>query len=243
MAVLRRFRALLGYQDEVVHEASGGDAEGDVPPDGGAPAEDDAPPDGGAPAEGDGPGVSGTLEDWASRGMGGYALWSSARLSPGEVVDYRPTIRLFSYTLGKHGPGYSQISTIAQTNMHKGLIAPHGAAFCIGAIRCQVEAEHQADAEAVWQRGVIRWEFSATLVMPIWLVMPICPLAALLSVGGHPHDGGFVYTADFCLCIPGTQSFAVQLQFREQAPAYTLHGKVRIRVSLYGTAQTGSTRR
>jgi hypothetical protein len=182
-----------------------------------------------------------------------YGLYSAARFAAATNLAGAATIRLFSYSQGQLGPGFAVNSSVSETNMQVGSIAPGNETYEVTSISLEVFGDTNVavlmgDLRAVMRLGVLFWEFGSTTVMAI---SPIPMVGAGGGIFGFSADTGTPVTAanngngglwvyqNVVVAIPATQSFAVQCQFGTagQNGNVALTAATQIRCTLFNQAR------
>lgn len=184
-----------------------------------------------------------------------YGLFSSARFAAGSNLAGQATTRLFTYAQGTTGPGYAGVSSISETNMQVGAIAPGNETYEVTALSVEVfgdgsTAVLMGDIRAILRLGVCFWEFGSTTVMAI---APISMIGAGGGIFGFSADTGTPVTqanngngglwgySNVVVAIPATQSFALQCQWGTGGAAspatVTLTAATQIRATLFNQAR------
>ncbi len=181
-----------------------------------------------------------------------YGLYSSARFAAAATVSGL-TVRLFTYGQGTAGPGYAAVSSVSETNVQVGSIAPGNETYEVTALSCEIFGDTNVavlmgDIRLLMRLGVLFWEFGSTTVMAI---SPIPMIGAGGGIFGFSADtgtpvtqanngfGGLWSYQNVVVAIPATQAFAVQAQFGTagQAAALTVTNATQFRVTMFNQAR------
>lgn len=182
-----------------------------------------------------------------------YGLYSTVRIAAASNFAAQATLRAFSYGLNQQGPGFAAVSSVSETNMQVGAIAPGNETYEVTAISAEIFGDTNltptmGDLRAIMRLVAVYWEFGSTTVMAI---SPISMIGAGGGIFGFSADtgtpvtqpnngnGGLWLYQNVVVAIPATQSFAVQLQFGNagQAAAITSTAATQIRVTLFNQAR------
>jgi hypothetical protein len=181
-----------------------------------------------------------------------YGVYSSARFALGATVS-GITVRLFTYGQGTTGPGFAATSSVSETNMQVGAMAPGNETYEVTSLACEIfgdtnVAVAMADIRLLMRLGVLFWEFGSTTVM---CISPIPMIGAGGGIFGFSADtgtpvtqanngnGGLWAYQNVVVAIPATQAFAVQAQFGTagQAAALVTVAATQFRVTLFNQAR------
>jgi len=182
-----------------------------------------------------------------------YGLYSSGRFAGGTNLNGQATTRLFTYGQGTAGPGYTVVSSVSETNMQVGAIAPGNETYEVTALSFEIfgdanVAPLMGDVRAIMRAGVLFWEFGSTTVMAI---APIPMVGAGGGIFGFSADtatpvtqpnngnGGLWMYQNVVVAIPATQSFALQCQWGStgQAVAVLLTNASQFRATMFNQAR------
>lgn len=183
-----------------------------------------------------------------------YGLYSSARFGAAANMNGQPTTRLFAYGLGTQGPGYVVNSSISETNVQVGAIAPGNETYEVTAISMEVFGDANVavllgDLRAIMRLGVVVWEFGNTTFLQVAPVPMIgagggifgfsADAGTPVTVGNNGNGGLWMYQ-QVVVAIPATQSFALQVQWGSsgQAAAIALTNATQIRGTLFNQARS-----
>lgn len=181
-----------------------------------------------------------------------YGLYSAARFAAGATVS-GITVRLFTYGQGTTGPGFAATSSVSETNMQIGAIAPGNETYEVTALSTEIFGDTNVavlmgDIRLIMRLGVLFWEFGSTTVM---CISPIPMVGAGGGIFGFSADtgtpvtqanngnGGLWAYQNVVVAIPATQAFAVQAQFGTagQAAALTVTAGTQVRVTLFNQSR------
>lgn len=181
-----------------------------------------------------------------------YGLYSSARFAASATVS-GITTRLFTYGQGTQGPGYTAVSSVSETNMQVGAIAPGNETYEVTALSCEIFGDTNVavlmgDIRLLMRLGVLYWEFGSTTVM---CISPIPMIGAGGGIFGFSADtgtpvtmanngnGGLWAYQNVVVAIPATQAFAIQSQFGTagQGTALAVTNATQFRVTMFNQAR------
>lgn len=194
--------------------------------------------------------------------FGEQTIWSTQYHASGAPIA-SGTFRLFTTPLGQVGQGFNQALSIGETNLKEGGRVPSGVAYDVFGVACQVEesattSEQNGVAtmnlainspEAVGnlvniiQNGILSWDFTQTKVF-------ICPMILAGAGGGifgavadsagnqigalNNGNGGIWMYRKHPVALPGSSTFAVELQFGTRAGTLPLSTGLAVRIVLLG---------
>lgn len=182
-----------------------------------------------------------------------YGLYSSAQFAALANMNGQPATRLFSYGLGTAGPGFAVGSSISETNVQVGAIAPGNETYEVTAISMEIFGASNVgvlmgDLRAIMRLGVVVWEFGSTTFLQ---VAPISMIGAGGGIFGFSADAGTPVTVgnngngglwmyqNVVVSIPATQAFALQCQWGSGGIAANtaLTNATQIRATLFNQAR------
>lgn len=183
-----------------------------------------------------------------------YGLFSTGRFAAGANISGAATTRLFSYSTGQPGPGFAGVnSSVSETNMQVGSIAPGNETYEVTAISFEIFGDTNVavlmgDIRAIMRCGVLFWEFGSTTVMaiaPVPMVGAAGGIFGMTADTGTPvtqaqnGNGGLWAYSNVVVAIPATQSFAIQCQWGSagQAANILLTNGTQFRCTLFNQAR------
>ena len=172
--------------------------------------------------------------------------------------------RLFSTPLGQQGQGFAAGLTISLTNLKEGGRIPHGQAYDVYGVACQIfggadatgatlatpfdtgaaGAGDVANLQNVINNGILRWDFTQTVVdiCPVMLAGAgggafgaIAQNAAAANSGSMGNgNGGIWMYRKHPVALPGSTTFGVLLDFGSTAAVQPATTTTAVRVVLLG---------
>lgn len=194
--------------------------------------------------------------------FGEITLYSTFALVPGALAN--TSNRLFATPIGQQGQGFGVGLTISHTNLKEGGRIPSGQAYDVYGVACQIlggadatgatlatpfdtgaaGAGDVANLQNVVNNGVLRWDFTQTVVdiCPVMLAGAgggvfgsIATNAAAVNGGSMGNgNGGIWMYRKHPVALPGSTTFGVLLDFGSTAAAQPASSTTAARVVLLG---------